>query len=105
MLKYSVKQSPVGVATRMPHNQHLEWGCHQEVKHLMVILCFQILHRLDVLQQLIVLLVKNVLIVLVKFITIAKDDVLWMLQVAMNIVEFKVEVAIHLSGCCVIEAK
>ena len=46
----------------------------------MVIPCFQILHRLDVLQQLIVLLVKNVLIVLVKFITIAKDDVLALLN-------------------------
>ena len=60
---------------------------------------FQILHRLDILQQFIVIPVKNALIVFIKFITIAEDDILWSLQLTMYIVVDNIEITVHL-GCC-----
>ena len=105
MLKDSVEQSPIRVAAGVSHNQHLEGGCHQELQHIVVMPRFKILHRLDILQQLIVIPIENVLIVLIKFITIAKDNVLWVFEVAMNEVVFKVEIIVILGGCCVIEAQ
>ena len=105
MFKDGVKQRPVGVAPGVTHNQHLEWGRHQELQHIVVMSCFKILHRLDILQQFIVVPVENVLIMPVKFITIAKDDILWVFQLAMNVVMFKIEIIVILGGCCVIEAQ
>ena len=67
--------------------------------------CFQIFHRFDILQQLIVVSVENVLIVPVKFITIAKDDILRMFQLTMNIVEVKVEIAVHPGSGSVVETQ
>lgn len=92
VLKDRVEQRAVRIAARMPHYQNLE-GCHKKkLQQVVIVFCFQIPHRLNVFEKRIVILVKDGLVVFVKFIAIAKDDILWMFKLAMNIVVHGAEI-------------
>ena len=105
MLKDGIEQSPVRVSAGVTHNQHLKRCCHQELQHIVIMPRFQIFHRFDVSQLLIVVSVENVLIVPIQLINIAKDNTLWVFQIAMNIVEVKVEIAVHPGSGSVVETQ
>lgn len=105
MFKHRVEQCTVRITAGMPHNQHLERCSEKELQQVMVVSCFQIPHRLDVFEERIVILIKDILIALVKFIAVAKDDVLWVGKLAMDIVVRGAVVAIIVSGIGVIETQ
>ena len=67
--------------------------------------CLQIFHRFYISEQLIIILVQNLLITFIQFITIAKDDIFGVIQSTMNIIVDCVIIFVLLSSGCIVETQ